>query len=66
MIFLVKIPPTRGITTNNTTDNINVVQGMETPPIPSKKATIGVKATRMIKSLVATCTTVYAAFPFER
>ena len=28
------------------------------PPTPSKKATIGVKANRIIKSFVATCTTV--------
>ncbi|MPN64688.1 hypothetical protein SDC9_212464 [bioreactor metagenome] len=64
MKIRVKTPPTKGITTNNTTERINVSQGTVTLLTPSKNLTIGMKATKMIKSLVATWTTVYAGFPF--
>ena len=52
------IPAERGMTTNNTTESNNVSHGIVTPPIPNKKATIGAKATNMIKSFTATCTNV--------
>lgn len=40
-----------GITTNNTTDSNRVSHGIDTPPIPKRKATIGANATNMIKSI---------------
>jgi len=54
----VRMPAVRGTTTKRTTDTISVVHGMVIPPIPSNSATMGVKAIRMIRSLVATWTTV--------
>ncbi len=54
----VSMPAVNGITTNNTTDRISVSHGTLTPLTPSKNATIGVNATRIIRSFVATCTTV--------
>src|SRR5665648_138151 len=59
-------PAARGITTNKTTDNIKVFHGTATPLTPNKNATIGVNATSIIKSFVATCTTVYAGFPLVK
>ena len=44
--------------TNQPTDNIKVSHGIDTPPTPSKKATIGANAINMIKSFTATCTSV--------
>ena len=54
----VRIPPARGMTTNKMTDKISVSHGTDTLETPSRNFTIGTKATRIIKSLVATCTTV--------
>jgi len=54
----VMTPAASGITTNKPTDNIKVSHGIDTPPTPSKKATIGANAINMIKSFTATCTSV--------
>ena len=56
--YRVSRPPARGMTTNRTTDKINVSHGTDTFETPSKNLTIGTKATRIIRSFVATCTTV--------
>ena len=50
MIVLEKYPATKGITTNNTTDNNNVSIGTITLVTPNKNATIGVKAINNIIS----------------
>jgi len=55
---LVIIPPARGITTKRTTESIRVSQGISIPPMPKRNATIGVKAIKIIRSFVATWTTV--------
>src|SRR5574344_928543 len=54
--ILVNTPAVNGTTTNKTTDIIKVSQGTDTLLTPSKNFTIGTNATRIIKSLVATCT----------
>ncbi|MPN51908.1 hypothetical protein SDC9_199559 [bioreactor metagenome] len=54
----VRMPPASGITTKSATERSSVSQGIFTPPMPSKSATIGVNAMRMMRSFVATCTTV--------
>ena len=64
--YRVAIPAVKGITTNNTTDNISVSHGTNTLLTPNKNFTIGINATRIIKSFVATCTTVYAGFPLVK
>ena len=64
--YRVSIPPERGMTTNSTTDKISVSHGTDTLETPSRNFTIGTNATRIIRSLVATCTTVYAGSPFVR
>ena len=46
----------RGITTNKITDIISVFHGIVIPLIPSRSVTIGIKATRIIKSFIATAT----------
>ena len=45
---------TRGMTTNNTTESKSVFQGIAIPLTPNKKPTMGKKATKIIKSLMAT------------
>lgn len=64
--FLVIYPDISGITTNRTTERIRVLYGTLISLIPSNKATIGVKAIKMTKSLTATCSTVYAGSPLVR
>ena len=54
----VKIPPASGMTTNSTTLKIRVSKGILTLDTPSRNFTMGTKATRMIRSLVAIWTTV--------
>ena len=61
--YRVSIPPARGITTNSTTDNISVSHGTNTFETPSRNFTMGTNATGIMRSLVATCTTVYAGSP---
>ena len=60
------IPAISGISTNNTTDKNNVSQGTVTFDIPNKNFTIGTNAISIIKSLVATWTTVYDGFPLVK
>lgn len=50
--------PVSGITTNSRTDRNSVLHGTEISLIPSRNFTMGTKPTSMIKSFVATCTTV--------
>ncbi|MPN58741.1 hypothetical protein SDC9_206454 [bioreactor metagenome] len=57
-LVLTMYADTNGITTNKTTDIIKVFQGMAIPETPSNKVTIGINATTIIKSLMATCTSV--------
>ena len=66
MIVLEKYPATKGITTNNTTDNNNVSIGTITLVTPNKNATIGVKAINNIISFTATWTSVYAPLPLVK
>ena len=54
----VTIPAASGITTNSKTESSKVAHGIATPPTPSNNATIGAKATNIIKSFTATCTNV--------
>lgn len=65
-VSLVAIPPIRGITTKRITLTKRVLYGTITLETPSRNFTIGTKAIRMMRSFVATCTTVYAGFPFVR
>ncbi len=53
-IVLVRTPPASGITTNSVIDKSSVSHGTTTPLTPNKKATMGVNAIRMMRSLVAT------------
>lgn len=53
-ITRVIIPPASGTTTKSTTDKIKVFQGTVTLDTPSRNFTIGINATRIIKSFVAT------------
>ena len=66
MTFLDITPAAKGITTNKTTDRKRVFQGTNISLTPKSRATIGTNATSIIRSLVATCTRVYAGFPFVR
>ncbi len=59
-------PAASGITTNNTTDKNNVIQGTDISLIPKESATIGPNPINIIRSFVATCTKVYARFPLVR
>ena len=52
------------MTTNNTTERINVSYGIAMFDIPSRYVTRGTYANSMIMSFVATCTSVYAGSPF--
>jgi hypothetical protein len=52
--LLVMKAKTRGMTTNSTTDIMRVSHGMVIPLMPSKNVTIGINATRIIRSLMAT------------
>ena len=56
---LVYTPPTNGITTKRNTLRNNVLYGTETFETPSKNFTVGTNATRMIRSFVATCFTLW-------
>jgi len=49
---------TSGMTTNKITDSNRVSQGMAMPLTPSRRLTMGIKATRITRSLTATCTNV--------
>ena len=63
---LVSTPATSGTTTNRKILINNVLYGTTTFETPSKNFTIGTKANKMIRSFVATCTTVYAGLPSVR
>lgn len=58
IIFRVIAAEKSGITTNNTIDNNSVAHGIAMPVTPNSKLTSGKKATKIIKSLIATCTKV--------
>ena len=61
--FRVTTPAARGITTNRNTLRNSVLYGTVTFDTPRRNFTMGTNATRIIRSLVATCTTVYAGLP---
>ena len=51
-------PSASGTTTKSTTDRMTVSHGHDDLRQPSRNITIGAKATRMIRSFTATCTSV--------
>ena len=65
-LIRVRMPPASGMTTKRRTLKKSVLYGTSTWETPRRNFTIGTKRTRMMRSFVATWTTVYAGFPFVR
>ena len=64
--LLTMAPLRRGRTTKIRTDDIKVSKGIVISVTPKRKRTMGMKAKRRIKSLIATWTNVYSGSPFVR